>query len=181
MKGIALALLSFALLVGLSVVLLRRYRGRKHYRVLLAAFATASAAYVGAHVATPADLGVFAERWLEPNRAVDIANGAVLLALLFHSYWDTLYTAVLTGFSANLLVVLDREGGLGIDEVVRIYGADGADDHLVARRVRGLVEDGYLAATRPQDGSVRLTPKGRAMACLVKILKRLLTGRVEGG
>lgn len=178
MKGVAVAGIAFLVLAVLSAALLRRYRGQRHFRPLLLAFALAVAAYAALHAALPADLGVLPARWLEPSTSLDFLNGLLVLALLFHSFWDAVYTSALTGLSANVIVLMRREGGLSGAQVCRWYGAGEPLDRILAWRLPRLVAGGYV---EPVGDGFRLRPKGRLVGQVTRALKRALTGREEGG
>jgi hypothetical protein len=178
MKGLVLAALSFALLMALSMALLRVYRGTKYFKMFLHAFALACAAYTGLHVLSPPDLGVLPATWLEPNGAVDFLNGLLVLALLFHSFWDVVYTVALTGFSGNLLVLLDHPGGLSRQEILGIHGAGEELDRVLAWRLPRLVGGGYVVL---EGAGFRLRPKGWLIGSLTRVLKRILTAEEKGG
>lgn len=178
MKGLVVALLAFGLLVVLAVVLLRHYRGTRYFMVLLRAWGASQTVYAVLYWLAPADLGVLPGGWLEPSAALDFLNGVLILVLLFHSFWDALYTTVLTGFSGNLMVLLDRRGGLTTDDILVEYGARDRLDRVLAWRLPKLLNGGYLAA----DGDgYRLRPKGLFIGTVARYLKRALTGAEAGG
>lgn len=171
MKGLLLAAGAFGLIVGGSMVLLRLYKGKKYYRVLLAAYAAATTAYCLAFAAWPADAGLLPAGWKEPSSAVDFANGLLVLTLLFHGFWNTSYAAALTGFSSNLMVLLWQNDGLTKEQLLAMYGAGGSQDPVLAWRLPNLLHGGYLEET-PQG--LRLLPRGRSVAKLTRFLQRTL-------
>ncbi|MFQ5912845.1 MAG: hypothetical protein ACE5JS_06660, partial [Nitrospinota bacterium] len=146
MKGLLLAAGAFLLLVALSVVLLRFYRGKKHYKVFLSAFALAVGFYIVLYRALPENLGFVPPGWLEPHRTLDFLNGLLILTLGFVGFWDSVYTTVLTGFSANLMVLLAEGGELSREEILGLYGAGKKLDRVLAWRLPKLIEGNYLEA-----------------------------------
>lgn len=178
MKGLTLAVVAFVFLLGACAMLLRLYRGRKYFKVFLAAFAMAVAAYAGLFRILPDDLGFLPPDWREPHRALDFLNGLLVLTLGFHAFWDVIYTTTLTGFSANLMVLLARASGLSRAEIFQIYGADEKLDRVLAWRLPSLLKGGYLEA---YGAGFRLRWKGWMVGTMTRGLKRLLTGRDEGG
>ncbi len=178
MKGIVLAAISFLFLIAISMGLLRLYRGQKYYRVLLVAFLLAAGLYVWLHRFLPADLGCLPSGWLEPQSALDGINGFLILGLLFHGYWDAIYTTVLTGFSSNLMILLSRHGKLSQADLKAFYGGADPVDYVVSWRLENLVREGYISQSA--DG-YQLLPKGRVVGVLTRHLKWLLTGSEQGG
>lgn len=178
MKGVLLALGAFFLLVVFAALFLRLYGGRKYYKVLLAAFAVAVGVYSILYRVLPADLGFLPAGWLEAAGALNFLNGLLILTLLFVAFWDTVYTTVLTGFSANLMALLAEGEGLSREEILRIHGAEDGLDRVLAWRLSKLSEGRYLEA---EDAGFRLLPKGWLVGTAARWLKRALTGSEEGG
>lgn len=178
MKGLLLAVLSFVILVGVSMSLLRLYRGKKYFKVFLIAFAFAVGMYSYLHWVFSHDLGFLPQSFLEPHATLDFVNGLLVLALFFHSFWDVVYTTALTGFSGHLTVLLACKGGLSRKEILSIYGANDEIDRVLAWRLPNLLQGGYLEA---QGSGFHLRPKGWAVARLTRLLKRMLTACEEGG
>ena len=178
MRGVVLASVSFLALVGLCAGGLRFYSGRKYFKIFLVAFAVAAAVYALLYRALPDDLGVLPVGWLEPNGTVDFLNGILILVLLFHSFWDAVYTTALTGFSGNLIVLLHRHGGLSRDQLLEIYGAREEIDRVLAWRLPNLLEGGYL---RAEGAGYRLRPKGWLIGRVTRWLKLLLTAHDTSG
>lgn len=170
MKGLLLAVFSFPILIGLSLIFLRLYRGKKYYRMLLLAFTGAFVVYSCLQHVFPEDLG-FLPVWLvESHRTVDFWNGALVLLLAFHIYWDVAYAAGLTGFSSHLMILLSGPSGLTLEEIIKIYGTGESLDRVLSWRLDNLVRGGYL---RKEASRLQLTTKGRKVARFSKFLKQL--------
>ena len=170
MKGLFLAGFSFLVLVVLSLIFLRFYRGKKYYRMFLLAFIGALGIYVYLQVALPDDLG-FLPRWLvESRRAVDFWNGLLVLLLIFHIYWDVAYATALTGFSSNLMILLSRPNGLSMGEILEIYGAGSPLDRVLLWRLDSLLRGKYL---KQEASGFRILTKGKTVARFSRFLKHL--------
>lgn len=170
MKGLLLAGLSFLVLMGLSLVLLRFYRGKKYYRVFLLAFAMMLLFYGAIYRLCPDDLAFLPPLLVEPNQQVDFWLGAFVLFLLFHIFWDVAYAAVLTGFSSHLIVLLSRSGGMSLSELLKIYHASEPVDGVLAWRIEGLIRGKYLVS---EGAGFRLTRRGAFLASSSRWLRQL--------
>ena len=173
MKGIALALAAFGLFALLAIILLRARPWKKHYRALLLAFPFGAIAYACGYTLTPPGLGCLGARWLEPSRGVDVAMGLAVYLMLFHCFWDFIYAVAVTGFSVGLIVKIERSmpSGATTDELAGSYVLAGGRDCVFSRRIPNLLRSGYM---REEGKALRLTPKGRTVACVVHALQRLL-------
>ena len=170
MKGPLLAIVSMGVLVVSSMILLRVYRGRKYYRMFLLAFAGSLGFYSLCFHRLPSDLGFLPPAWVMHNVQADFWNGALILALIFHLYWNTLYAVALTGFSTNLMIHLAQPHGRSLDEILEIYGAKLPLDGVLAWRIDNLVRGQCLA----QDAEgFQLLSKGRRLAKVGQFLKQL--------
>lgn len=178
LKGVLLAGVAFLCLMTISVLLLRLYHGKRYYRVFLIAFAVALGFYGLFYAVLPTDLGFLSPKWLERHRPLEFLNGILILGMLFLWFWDTFYTAVLTGFSSNLMVILAAGGTRSPQEVLRIYGAEKELDSILAWRLPKLLDGGYIEA---HGAGYRIRSKGRKIGRLARFLQRLLTGSEEGG
>ena len=178
MKSLLLAGSSFALLVLLTITLLRAYRGKKYLHVFLASFVLSAFVYALAYFFTPMDLGLLPVSMIEENPSVGFANGLFVLILLFHCFADVSYTTVLTGFSTNLIVHIARRGRITAQDLERIYGLATGQDPVTEWRIHHLVNGRYVA--REEGGKYRLLPKGRRVALIAVFLQRLFNTR-EGG
>ena len=159
MKGILLSLVSFLFLFSISLILLRFYRGKKYFKVLLLAYVLAILFYSLLWKSTGGDHG-----------RIDFWNGFILLALIFHSFWDFCYTTAFTGFSTNLLVLLSKEKSLSLKEILKIYGEEG-EQGILSWRLPNLIRGNYLTE---REGRLFLRPKGKILALLTLFLKRAL-------
>jgi hypothetical protein len=177
MKGLLLAGASFLFLNLLTAVTFRLYSGKRYYRVLIVDFLVTLAGFMALHRATPPDLGFLGADWLEPDARVDLVVGALVLALLFHSFWNTVYIAF-GGFSANLMILLDRDPSLTAERFISMFGADREVDQVLEWRLPNLVQGNYL---EPHGSAWRVRPKGRFLGTFVRVWKILLTGADRGG
>lgn len=178
MTGLILAAGSFAALIVISIVLLRFYKGRKYFFVLIPSYVISAFLYLQLFNLFPSDLGFLPQDWIEPLVIPDMVNGLLVLTLLFLTYWDTLYTTTFTGFSANLMVTLSRRGAMSREDFLRMHGAERELDIVSEWRIRNLVEGGYIARN---GGDFQLRPKGRLLGMIVAIITRIMTGRAKGG
>lgn len=170
MKGFLLAVASMGVLVVLSMVLLRVYRGRKYYRMFLLAFAGALGFYSFCFYRSSPDLGFLPSEWMLGNAQSDFWNGVLVLSLTFHLYWNTTYAVALTGFSSNLMIHLAQPHGRSLDELLEIYGAKLPLDGVLAWRIDNLIKGRCLV-----QGAMgfQLLPKGRVVARIGRFLKML--------
>ena len=174
MKGLILSSFSFLFLIGLSLILLRIYQGKKYFKMFLMAFVLTCVFYGGAYKILPDNLGFLTEPFLEPHGRVDFWVGALILLLVFHIFWDTAYGAVLTGFSSYLMTLLFQRKGLSIDEILEIYDSKQYSEQIFLWRINNLLRGGYLI----QEGeSFRLQPKGKIVARIVFFLNILYGSR----
>ena len=170
MKGLLVALVSMGVLVIFSMILLRVYRGKKYYRMFLLAFIGALGFYSFCFHQLAPDLGFLPPAWVLSDERADFWNGVLILSLVFHLYWNTVYAIVLTGFSSNLMIHLTRPSGQSLGEVLEIYGANLPLDGVLAWRIENLIRSQCL--TREAE-SFRLLSKGRRMARIGQFLKKL--------
>lgn len=177
MKSILVAFLSFLFLVATVLVMLRCYRGRKYFRILIAGFVLSIPFYIFLYRLSPSNFYFFPTSLLEPNRRMDFWNGLILLFLSFHTFWDFCYTSAFTGFSSNLLVILSRTGKMSEAQILDLYAAKGGLDGILSWRLPNLVQGKYL---KEDHGRYSLLAKGRTVALITRSLKRLLA-LGEGG
>jgi hypothetical protein len=178
MKGLVLALLWFVIFLAATVILLRVGPGRKPFRMFLAAFAATLPLYALSHFCTPPDLYVLPDRMREGCAAVDFAYGLGVYALLVHNFWDFVYAGPM-GFSAGLMVDLECAGETGrtTDDLIAYFNAGEGTDRIFGRRIPNLIAGGYLLE---EGGALTLTNKGRLIAAMTRILKKLICAG-EGG
>ncbi len=179
MKGTLLSLISFILLVVLSCLSLRVYRGKKYFYIFLIEFLFACLFYSLLFCYLPEDLH-FLPPWLrEPSRSVDFGNGLLILLLLFHMMWDAAYAFILTGFTSELFVRLFQKNrqGLSLEELVKGFGGDEEIDEILAWRLPNLLNCKYISA---EGNQFRLLNRGRRVARFGLFLKKVFNMDVEG-
>ncbi len=177
MKSILLAGFSFLLLILMTIVLLRGYRGKKYLHMFLIAFGISVLLYALIYFLTPVDLGFLPIFLTDEGRGIGFANGLLILFLLFHCFADVSYTTVLTGFSTNLIVHIAKRGTLKTEDLDRIYGLSLGHDPVTEWRISHLVNGRYVAA---EGGGFRLLPKGRWVALAANFLQRLFNTKESG-
>lgn len=172
MKGLILAAVSIAFLVGSVIVGLRAYRGNREYVVFLGSFAASLGLYGLLFVALPPNLGFLPDAAREPAVCVDFSNGLIVLATVFHGFWVFAYVACL-GPTMSLLVEMSQRGRRGIttDEALTIFGNDESMNLILRRRLPKLINGGYLE----HDYQVyRLLPRGIRIARISLLCKKVV-------
>ena len=177
MKSLLLAGFSFLLLILLSIIFLRCYRGKKYLHMFLAAYIISFSFYALLYLLSPANLGFLTDSLIDEGQGIGFVNGFLILFLLFHCFADVSYTTVLTGFSTNLIVHIAKRGALKAEDLDAIYGLSAVHDPVTEWRISHLVNGLYVAA---EGGGYRLLPKGRRVAVIARFLQRLFNTR-EGG
>jgi hypothetical protein len=176
MRGLALAAGAFALLVVASAVILRVYPGDKEFKVFLGTFVGSAVLYAAGFWLLPADLGFIPPAWQESSPVVDLGNGLLILALVFHGYWCFAYFSCLSP-SMSVMVALRRRGSEGMteSEALAIHGSDEPVNLIFRRRLPKLLKGGYVGE---EDGAYRLLARGGRVAALGSFLKRLINAQV---
>lgn len=174
MKGILLSFGSFCFLIPVSVVAVRFYAGKKYFRPLIVAFLIAAFFYTILFYWTPSDIGFLKEDWMVADQRLDFINGFLLLFLLFHSYWDAVYTSFFTGFSTKILIqMLGKRGqGLNVEELVKMYQGNQPGNPLVDGRLQNLVCGDYLSPVAL--GEYQLLSKGNFFAVFTRTFQKIL-------
>ena len=124
---------------------------------------------------TPQNLYFLPAGWIGEPGWLDAISGLVILILNCLSYINWFF-GFNGGFSMSLLLELWRTAnqGLSTEELVRRYVLTNAGiDKILGWRVPRLEETGYIIKD-PQTGVFQLTPKGRIVAWLTLISKRML-------
>ena len=177
MKSLLVSGISFLILVLITILFFRCYRGKKYLKVFFAAFAITIPVYWALYQSSPANLWFLPNDWLAANSTVGFWNGLFILALLFHCFADVSYTTVLTGFSTNLIVHIAKKHQLTSKEIQEIYGISSDSDPVTEWRINHLLGGQYITAT---ESGYQLLPKGKCIAIAAQLLQRLFnTG--EGG
>ena len=174
MKGLIVSLIIFVLYVLSTIVLSHLLKPRRHGKVLLYPIFAWLPVYFILFYGTPADFYILSPAWMAKTRWLDAAFGAIVYLLNCHSFFDFFF-GFNGGFSMSLLLEVLRSGSSGVDSETIIrgyYNADGTDK-IYSWRVPGLVEKGYLQI-QPGTGQCQLTTKGRNLARITLLLKRLL-------
>jgi hypothetical protein len=174
MKGLIVSLAIFVLYVISTMLLAHVLKPKRHSKLFFPAAAAWSPVYFLVYFLTPADLGFLAPAWMAKPLWLDAVYGYVVFLLNAHSYIDFFF-GFNGGFSMSLMLELLRSGERGLataNLVGRYRRADGVDT-IYGWRLPRLAETGYIAMD-PQSGVCRLTGKGRAVARLTWLLKRIL-------
>lgn len=177
MKSLLLVVFSFFILLFLSIVCLRRYKGKKYLHVFFLAYAVTLVVYIIFYHVLPADLGFLPPAFLDDSPQIGFWNGLLIFSLVFHIFADVSYTTVLTGFSTNLIVHIAKKGRLSAKQVQDIYGVTNLYDPVTDWRLDNLIQGKYITAV--PDGYCLLF-KGKMVALATLFLQKLFnTG--EGG
>jgi hypothetical protein len=161
-KGLLLAVVASAALGAVITVLLRLTRPEWRVRTLLRTFVASLPVFVGAYLLTPADLGVLPPRLIDGG-AVGVVYGLAVYGALFLGGWLQLYNLAERGASLRMLIDVDEYGALTADALVRAYGGGAGMDWMVAKRLDGLVAEGFAEVN---GGRLVLTARGRRTAAL---------------
>lgn len=162
MNGLLLSLAAFGVLVALSVVAIRFSSVKKYFKPLIGSFLVSTLLYSVMY-------------WFVWPRvsAVEYWNGMLILFLLFHSYWDTIYTSFLTGFSSGMLIRILRYGdrGVTIEDLILKYGCTQKASPVVTARLDNLLSGRYI---QKGERGYFLLPKGKFFAVLTKTIQKSL-------
>ncbi len=175
MKGLILSLALFAAHVAATAILCHFLRPARHSKLFGPAIAFFTALYWVLYGLTPPGLGFLPPAWQGAPAWLDALAGCVVLLLNHFSYLDWFF-GFNGGFSMSLLLELHRAGDRGLDDtrLVERYALGGGGDKIIGWRLPRLLETGYLASDGNGD-AVRLTPKGRLVARLTMLAKRVLS------
>ncbi|OGQ44893.1 MAG: hypothetical protein A3H42_06315 [Deltaproteobacteria bacterium RIFCSPLOWO2_02_FULL_46_8] len=174
MKGIFLSFGAFCFLIPVSIVAVRSYAGKKYFRPLIGAFVIAAFFYAFLFYCLPSDLGFLTKGWMVADQRLDFINGFLLLFLLFHSYWDAVYTSFFTGFSTKILIQMLRKEGhsLNVEELIKMYQGSQSGNPVIDGRLQNLVRGSYLAPGI--SGEYQLLPKGNFFAVFTRTFQKIL-------
>jgi len=178
MKGILLAGISFIFFLGLSVLILRFYKGNKEFKVFFANFLLSSILYSTLSFSFSPDLGFLSLEWIEKASKVDFLYGLAILAMVFHGFWTFAYASNL-GPSGDLMTELYERGeeGASETELLAIFLQEENDlDIILARRIPKLLKEGYI---KEEGNGYRVLPRGLFYGRITHVLKRALNS--EGG
>ena len=180
MKGLILSLIVFAFYVLSTIVLSHLLHPRRHGRLLLYPIFAWIPVFFLLYVKTPADLLFLPPSWQAGNRTLDMAFGFFVYLLNCHSFFDFFF-GFNGGFSMSLLLEIlraDQQGMKAETLIAGYYNPDGTDK-IYGWRVPQLVDKKYVVI-EPHTNACRLTPKGRFLAGVAIVLKRILN-LGEGG
>lgn len=175
MKGLILSLALFAVYVMTTAVLSHILRPRRHSKLFSPTIVLFCLLYGLIYWLTPGNLGFLPPNWMAAPFWLDALAGLVVLLFNYFSYIDWFF-GFNGGFSMSLMLELLRTDnrGLSTDELVRRYALNNeSGDKILGWRVPRLEETGYIVRD-PQTGIFQLTAKGRIVARLTLISKRLL-------
>ncbi len=180
MKGLILSLMVFAGYVVSTMVLSHILRPQRHGRLLLFPIFAWMPVFFVLYLKTPADLWVLPPSWMASRPWLDMTFGWFVYALNCHSFFDFFY-GFNGGFSMSILLEILRTGpqGLQTDTLIEGYYNPDGTDKIYAWRVPQLVVKKYVLLD-PHSGAAALTAKGRLLARVAILLKRILN-LGEGG
>ncbi len=164
MKGLVLAAAGSLALAAAITVLLRVARPAWRVRALLRTFAASLPPFAALYLLTPDDLWVLPPRLVD-GRLVGLAYGALVYAALFFGGWLQLYNLAERGCSLRILIDVDEHPARAVtpDDVRRGYGGGRGMDWVVAKRLDGLVDEGFAEA---RGGRLVPTARGRRAAAV---------------
>ena len=174
MKGLVLSAAVFLAYCLAAVILSHFMRPQRHSGLFVRLAVFGAAAYLGLHVLTSRDLGVLPPAWTADPRWLDMATGLGVLLLNIHSFVDFFF-GFNGGFSTSLLLNLLRvhPRPLRTSDLVARYRSPSGFDKIIGWRLPALVRDGYLRIDVTTD-ACGLTPRGRRIAFVTRMLKRIL-------
>ena len=177
MKSVLLAIVFFVTSIFFSFILLRAEKDQKYLRSFLAAYVGAVFGYTVLFLISPKDVGFLPPQLIESNPMVGFWNGLLLFSLLFHCFVDVTYTTALTGFAANLLILIAEYGFLTQKQIEEMYRINQMEDQIISRRLKSLKDACYI---EEKGTTYRLRPKGLLIAWVSKYLQKLYRTS-EGG
>lgn len=171
MKGFAISVVTLFLVVFLTVIFIRFYRGKHYLRVFLYLYLLGLLIYAGAYFFIPSNASFIPVSTPGESRWLDLGNGLLIYSFLFHCFIDVSFTTVITGFASTIMVHMARKKHLTVEEMYKIFGFDKSDnDPVIEYRLGFLLKGNYIS----QDGNeFRLLPKGRLVAKTASFFQRL--------
>ena len=164
MKGLLLAAAGSLVLAAAITVLLRTARPERRVDALLRMFVVSLPVFVALYLLTPGDLGILPPALVD-GRLAGALYAVAVYASLFLGGWLQLYNLAERGCSLRILIDIDEHPARAMTpaDLLRGYGAGRGIDWMVAKRVDGLVSEGFaeLHAER-----LLPTPRGRRAASL---------------
>jgi hypothetical protein len=174
MKGLILSGGLFVLYVLGTAVVSHVAKFERHSRLFLPATALALPLFVAAYLLSPRDLGFLPPEWCAHRTWLDLLLGLAVFILNIHNYGDWFF-GFNGGFSTSMMLLLLSGGAKGTtaDELIAEYHDAEGRDKIHGWRIPRLVETGYLALDSA-TGKYSLTAKGRKLAKVTRLLKRIL-------
>jgi hypothetical protein len=163
-KGLLLAAAGSVVLAAAITVLLRTARPERRVDALLWVFVASLPVFVAVYLLTPADLRILPPSLVD-GRLAGVVYGAVVYASLFLGGWLQLYNLAERGCSLRILIDIDEHPAHAMTpaEVLRGYGGGRGIDWMIAKRVDGLVSEGFAEL---HAGRLLPTARGRRAASL---------------
>jgi hypothetical protein len=174
MKGLILSAAVFVLFVVVTAIVSHVGKFARHGRFFLVGTMLALPVFVAAFLLAPGDLGFLPPAWCAHRAWLDLLLGLAVLVLNIHNYGDWFF-GFNGGFSTSMMLLLSAAGqnGTTAEALIAEYHDVEGRDKIHGWRIPRLVETGYLrldAAT----GRYSLTEKGRRLASVTRLLKRVL-------
>jgi hypothetical protein len=174
MKGLVLSAVVFLAYVVLTAAVSHFGQFARHSRLFVPAALVALPLFCVAYLLTPPDLGFLPVAWRAAHSWLDLALGVSVLCFNIHSYIDWFF-GFNGGFSSSMMLLLDSADAKGTtahELIAKYHDAEGRDK-IHGWRIPRLVETGYLRLD-PATGRYALTEKGRRLAIVTRLLKRVL-------
>jgi hypothetical protein len=163
-KGLLLAAAGSVVLAAAITVLLRAARPERRAAALFRMFVLSLPVFTAVYLLTPADLGLLPPSLVD-GRLAGVLYGVAVYAALFLGGWLQLYNLAERGCSLRILIDVDEHPrrAMTAADVLRGYGAGRGIDWMVAKRLDGLVTEGFAELNA---GRLLPTPRGRRAASL---------------
>ena len=173
MKAIILVIVWTALYTGATAVAFHVAPRLRGARFMLVLFVLTVPAYVVTFLATPSDVYVLPERFVEPAVGLELTFGLWLYAAAFLGGVLQLYNIADRGFSLRILIDLAEAGvpSRTGDEVRRGYSAGRGIEWMLDKRLQNMLENAFIAQAGPR---YVLTERGRRTARTYRQLKGFL-------
>lgn len=171
LKGLVLSLLLITAWALMQGVVFHVASPRRVFKSMLASFAPTVPVYLLLYHVTPADLGVLSARFVGADWRLGLANGLIVLVLLFLTA-GLFYSHADRSITVRLLIELARapEQQLTLSEMQARCGVE----ILMEDRLDIMAKNGFLTTL---DGRLVLTAKGWVSGSVGSLARRLLRVR----
>jgi hypothetical protein len=168
LKGMVLAVVTFALFFTVHVVLFRIRVPQKRFITNARIASALGLGMIMVHRATPPDLGILPSVYTAAGWAIDLLNGLIVYMFLFIGY-SMFYFLVDRGFSGRIMIEIEHspQRRLRPPEIMARYPLE----TILQRRLNEMISIGRI---EERQGRYRNTAKGRSAAAAFGFVKRFL-------